>query len=380
MKILQATITYPPAVGGLDRHVKAVSDGLQQRGHQVTVYTTDLEQPMSRQRLVLPKSWDEGDQVRRFRAWRLPTIPLTISPSMGAQMGQTPADLIHAYCVWHSPTQLAWRISRKRRLPLVLNTVFSPRSGAFWKWYLNRVKEMAAEAACVIVLSQFERRLLADAGISFRRLEVIPPVVDLEPFRQPRAPIWERYGLQDRRVIVSHGRLAYGKRVDRLINALPVILESHPDAHLFIAGPDYGDEARLRGLVQSLDLNRSVTFAGFLSEEDLVSALQHAVLFAMTTDFELFGIVLIEAMAAGAPIVAPRGTAVPEVVRDGKTGLLYDWDSSEDLAAKVDSIFSRRELRLSLVEAGKSEAHSRFNFGACLSQIESVYEKALRGW
>jgi glycosyltransferase involved in cell wall biosynthesis len=174
------------------------------------------------------------------------------------------------------------------------------------------------------------------------------------------------------------GRIAYGKRIDRLIRAMPTVLAAHSDARLLIVGPDYGDVARLRELVRSLRLDDSVRFTGPLDQDDVISVLQHATAFAMTTDFELFGITLIEAMASGCAVVAPDVASVPNVVREGVTGLLYKNDDVDDLARNLNLVLRDEPLRRQLVNAGKTEAATRFNFERNLDALEEIYRTATR--
>ena len=374
MKIVHATITYPPALGGLDRYVKETAEGLVHRGHKVVVVTSDLEQPFSRRRLAVADHADAAE-VHRLHALRIPRIGFPFAPAMGRVIQRSGADVIHAHCVFHSSAYYAWRAARRNRIPLILNTVFSPRSGWFWKWYRATANRIMSDAACIFGISEFEKQLLVQAGLAPARVAVLAPAVDLEPLRRPRPSVFPRYGIENKRVIVSLGRIASGKRVDRLIAAMPVVLRSHPEAHLLIIGPDYGAEARLKEFALSLSLQRAITFAGPLAADDVTAALQWCTVFAMTSDFELFGITLIEAMAAGAPVVAPDIAAVPFVVRDNETGLLYAHESPEELAVKLILVMSDEDLRLRLIGAGKSESETRFDFGRNLDRLEETYKR-----
>ncbi len=376
MRIVQATITYPPAVGGVDRWVKEISESLVKRGNHVVVATTDLEQPFSRSLLTVPPSYPDLAEVHRLTTQRIPRIGFPFALGMKSVIRNSRADVIHAHCVAHSPTLLSWQVARQLRIPLVINAVYSPRSGAFWSRYLRFANRMMNDAACVIAMSEFEKRLLAEAGVSKDKVHVIPPVVDLATFKTPRPSPLEKFGLAGKRVIVSLSRLAFGKRVDRLIQALPGLLKKHPEARLMIIGPDYGDETRLRQITHSLKLDEFVVFTGSFEKEDSAAALQSATAFVMTTDFELFGITLIEAMAAGTPIVAANITAVPFVIRDGKTGLLFNHRSSQDLEAKLDLLLSDEGLSQRLIAAGRHEAATRFDFQNNMDRLEEIYDRA----
>ena len=377
MNIVQTSITYPPALGGLDRYVKETSEGLAKRGHHVVVVTTNLEQPLSRRTLTIPSSYKDLVEVHRLPTFRLPRLGFPFAPAMRSVIPQAVPEVIHAHCILHSSAGYGWRAAKNAGVPFILNTIFSPRTGWFWRWYLRWAKQVMREADCVIAISDFERELLVQAGLKREKVTILAPGVDLAPLRIPRTSIFPRYGIGLNRVIVSLSRLAYGKRVDRLIEAMPAILRKHPDVRLFIIGPDYGDEGRLRQITSSLQLDAFVTFAGPLSQDDVAAALQASSAFAMTSDFELFGITLIEAMAAGTPVIAPNIASVPNVLRDCKTGLLYESRSSDDLAQKLNSVLTDDGLRLRLIAEGQHEAGTRFDFKKNLDSLEAIYSTAL---
>ena len=147
MNIVQTSITYPPAIGGLDRYVKETSEGLVHRGHQVTVLTTDLEQPFSRQRLTIPKTYIDDANVLRLATWRIPRIGFPVMIGVKSVIARISPEIIHAHCVLHSSALLAWQAARRKNIPFVLNTIMSPRSGFFWKfWYEGQTRLMMNEA------------------------------------------------------------------------------------------------------------------------------------------------------------------------------------------------------------------------------------------
>ena len=84
-------------------------------------------------------------------------------------------------------------------------------------------------------------------------------------------------------------------------------------------------------------------------------------------------------MAAGAPVVAANVTAVPFVVRDRETGLLFDHQSSEDLESKLHLVLSDEGLRQRLIEAGRQEAATRFDFQRNMDKLEEIYDRARKG-
>ena len=107
MNIVQTTITYPPALGGLDRYVKETSEGLAQRGHRVTVVTTNLEQPLSRRCVAIPAGHVDRVDVHRLRTWRIPRVGFPIAQGMKSIILNCDPGLIHAHCVLHSTALFA---------------------------------------------------------------------------------------------------------------------------------------------------------------------------------------------------------------------------------------------------------------------------------
>src|SRR4051794_4644410 len=102
MNIVQTSITYPPAIGGLDRYVKETSEGLVRRGHDVTVVTTDLEQPFSRKRMTIPGSHSDAAHVLRLPTWRIPRLGFPIMIGVKSVIARISPEVIHAHCVLHS--------------------------------------------------------------------------------------------------------------------------------------------------------------------------------------------------------------------------------------------------------------------------------------
>jgi glycosyltransferase involved in cell wall biosynthesis len=353
-----------------------MSEGLVRRGHQVTVVTSNLEQPYSRKQLRIPPDYCDLAKVHRLPTFRIPRIGFPIPEGAGTVIRNSQPDIIHAHCALHSVAPIAWRAAKRLRVPFVLHTVFSPRHGLFWRGYFSILRAMIRDAAAVIVISEFERNLLIQAGLSQKRVVVLFPGVDLTTFETRKPPILARYGLEKQRVVVSLCRLAFGKRVDRLLQALPGILKRFPDTRLLIIGPDYGDEARLRKITSELKIEEFVTFSGALPEPEVAAALQEAAAFVMTSDFELFGITLIEAMAAGTVVIAPDVASVPNVVRNEATGLLYKYDDPEDLKTKLNRALGNENLRMALIEAAAQDVETRFAFATNLDRLEEIYTRA----
>ncbi|AKB69079.1 glycosyltransferase family 4 protein [Methanosarcina mazei] len=149
------------------------------------------------------------------------------------------------------------------------------------------------------------------------------------------------------------GRLLKIKGLDILIKALPIVKKSIPDIHLYVAGNGSQCE-KIRVLVRELGLERNVTFLGFIySEREKIDTLKSMDIFAIPSRFESSSIVLIEALAAGIPVVATNVGGMPEILDYGKYGILVEPDNPVRLAEGIIKLLDNPELRRKLSEDGK---------------------------
>jgi phosphatidylinositol alpha-1,6-mannosyltransferase len=155
-------------------------------------------------------------------------------------------------------------------------------------------------------------------------------------------------------VILSVSRLAHdveSKGLGHLIEALPAVRRSVPEARLLIAGDGVG-RRRLEALAARLAPDGAIQFVGAASTSELARLYGSSDIFALPSLREGFGLVFIEALAAGTPVVAARAGAVPEVVRDGEVGLLCDYGDVPTLAAMITHLVTQREMRDRLARNG----------------------------
>jgi glycosyltransferase involved in cell wall biosynthesis len=168
------------------------------------------------------------------------------------------------------------------------------------------------------------------------------------------------------------GRLALQKGQRHLIAAMPLLLERVPRAHAVIAGG--GDlEKFLRDLAQELGVSERVHVLGPRKD---VPALMHAMdVFAMPSIWEGFGLVLLEAMAAGRPIVASAVATIPEVVVDGETGLLVPSGDPLALAEALARLAEEPALARKLGEAGRERLRRHFSLEKMVGDTELLYRE-----
>ena len=214
---------------------------------------------------------------------------------------------------------------------------------------LNRllVKRIGRYAAVSAVTRD---RFLAWSRVSSRHMEYLPNTVDLQEFSPgPKEPALEaRYGIRGRRVLLTVGRLVAAERYkgfDAVIEVLPRLLEKNPDLAYLIVG-DGTDRQRLQERVRSEGLDDCVRFAGYISEREKAGHYRLADVYVMPSKGEGFGIVLLEALASGIPVVASKVDGSREAVLDGQMGILVNPDVPEEIVRAVEQALNISERRV----------------------------------
>ncbi len=221
----------------------------------------------------------------------------------------------------------------------------------------------------VVVNSHNTKRIVTETfAVPDSRVLILHPGVDTTRFRPvpPDPECRARLGWRDRRVVLTVGALQKRKGQDMMIRALVDIRRRCPDVLYAIAGEGW-ERAYLDALVASLDLGSAVQFCGVPDESLLVEYYQHCDLFALPnrqvgSDIEGFGIVCLEAQAAGKPVVVGRSGGAPETVVAGTTGEVVACERPEELAAAVVDLLEDPARRKQMGEAARRHAVEQFDW------------------
>ena len=201
--------------------------------------------------------------------------------------------------------------------------------------YLLRYIDMA-----VSVSELTKRRFLDWAPLSAQKVEILPNAIDIDSYRPGEKPesLIERYGLQNKIVIMTLGRISANeqyKGFDEVIDVIPLLLQEIPNVIYLLCG-DGDDRKRLEEKVEKLGLQQHVIFTGYVSEEEKVEHYRLADVYVMPSHGEGFGIVLLEAMACGIPVVASKVDGGREALRDGILGIIVDPGDLDDIRSAIN--------------------------------------------
>lgn len=389
------------AVGGVDAggqnvHVEALSRALARAGHEVTVHTrrdsADLPARVVTEDGVVVEHLPAGPAEALPKDELLPYIG-DLGRELADRFAADPPDVVHAH-FWMSglaalsaTRQTAAGAGADRPEPPVVQTFhalgvtkkrFQGRHDTSPPVRIRFERALARDVAAVIATSTEEAHELVRLGAGRQRITVLPCGVDVEQFT-PDGPAAQRDSL---RRVLSIGRLVPRKGFDTVVRALPAV----PDTELLIVGgPAAGDLAgdreatRLRRLADRLGVADRVRLVGAVPRPDMPALLRSADLVVCSPWYEPFGIVPLEAMACGVPVVATAVGGFLDTVVDGATGTLIPPQRPDRLASAMRKLLAEPFWREAYGTAGVDRARSRYSWERIAAGTLAVYESVLGG-
>ncbi|MBN2032996.1 MAG: glycosyltransferase family 4 protein, partial [Deltaproteobacteria bacterium] len=238
----------------------------------------------------------------------------------------------------------------------------------------------------IIANSNFTRNLLIKGGVDAQRIRVIHPGTDPHQFCPGPKPneLIHQMNLSERKVALSVGRLTVRKGQDMTIEAWPKVLEKVPNAVYLIVGTgEY--EHHLRELAKKMGVERSICFIGEVTAEELPRIYRMADLFIMPSrqlpgsrDVEGFGIVYLEAGASGLPCIGGRCGGIPDAIEDGRTGILVDGDSPNEIALAVVDLFNNPKRASSMGDMARHRVLESFTWERSATNIRRLIDSIER--
>jgi glycosyltransferase involved in cell wall biosynthesis len=295
--------------------------------------------------------------------------------AVASHLAAVNADVVHnhMYRAEVVGTQAAWALAAAgRRRPLVVGTVHSSRVRSEEDRELLR--RLTPKMDHLIAVSRASVRKLEDEGRVAAPISLIYNGVDLARYDEPEVccTLQAEYGIPAGAPVVGVvARLEPEKGHPTLLDAWPLVLASVPNAHLLIVGEGSQREA----LEEQAANLASVHFTG---RRDDVPAVTAALDVAVLPSYrEAQGLSILEAMALARPVVASAVGGIPEMVEDGRTGLLVPPRDPEALAAAITRLLLDHPFADTLGKAGKDLVHERFCVELMVRAVESIYDEAV---
>lgn len=378
--------------GGMNVYVRELSRQMVERGYAVDVFTR-------RERPDTPEIIETDGGVRVAHVAAGPIAPMDKEVLVAyvdafaagvdafARAHGLRYDLVHSH-YWLSglagkTLQAAWGVPHL----VMFHTLGEAKNRArpTEREPLERIageRLVARTADRIVVATSHERDLLAQCyGARPEDIDVVPCGVDLDVF-QPldKDAARRQLGLaDDERIILFVGRIEPLKGIDILISAAAQLHEEADFFHAVIVGGDARAKTRVRelkSLATSLGVEHHVSFVGPVDHERLPLYYSAADVCVVPSFYESFGLVAVEAMACGTPVVASRVGGLVTTVRDGETGYLVPWRCPEPFAERLDLLLRNDELRASLGGAAR-QAVQRFRWSNVAEAMDAIYSRLL---
>lgn len=406
MHIAHLLRKYNPAEwGGTETVILQLTDGLRRQSVDATVYCPSIGASNAHDPLA-----EAGCRIRRFNA----CVPIWgISPERRRQMVAVGGNLLsfgllrmlwtnRNLSVVHSHTLgriggIGLTVARRRRLPFVLTVhggvydlpeplrrSFSAPQPGGWEWgkpfgLLLRSRRVLDEADAILTCNRREAVLIRQRHPD-RRVIVQPHGVPAEVYAtDQRAAALAAYPqLRGREVVLSLGRIDAVKNQRWVVEQFPAVLQRHPRALLVLAGActdeEYGRELQRR--IEELGLQPHVLITGKLPPADprLIGLLQTARVAMLQSISETFGLVILEAWAAGTPAISSRTSGASALIEHGRNGWLFDLHRPESFHGAIDVVLTNEDARANAIAAGRERVIAEYDTRVLAARVRTLYE------
>jgi glycosyltransferase involved in cell wall biosynthesis len=386
MRIAHICQTYPPMISGQALMTSQLATGLSARGHKNMVFAAS-DSGQSYQKVEKDVLVDRTQSIQNpfragqhFFAWPY--------QKLAEKLSQFNPDLIHVHDPT-SPAMLALKAKRELDIPALITvhqlpwfisshvpnilTLDQQVEAQLWKygsWILKQFDGTVAPTRTIADIIENE------VGIP---VEAISNGIDLDTYHNSPQDmklgyaILEKYGiLKDKPIILHVGQLTHEKRADVAVQASLRAMQK-TDAQLLVVGdgPKLGD---LKSLCKEAGLSKNCFFTGFIkSKAELSSLYNLSSVFVTASPIETQGLVVLEAAACGLPIVAVNATCIPELVKNGKNGILVPEHDEKSMADSLEIILKSRHLAKRMGNAGKGIAQGH-DVESTIRKYESLYK------
>ena len=370
------TDSYFPTIDGVVVSLTSTSQELKKQGHEVVVFAPE---PTGGSADQLPDRviWLPAFGFREYETYRSALFPTSIVSLVRSEQ----PDIIHSHGIGFMGLQ-ALIASRQTKIRNVLtyHTLLHEAADHYappimpvdvmvrLAWFYQ--KSFLKRPHAVITPTRAIRDELEGYGIRARRWEAIATGVDCERF-SPNVSgkeVRDKYGLDDCQMILTVGRVAKEKNLELLLAGFKELINKEKCAKLLIVGKGPAME-EYQNLTKEMNLDQNVVFTGFIPDSQLASYYAACDAFAIASKFETQGIAAVEAMASGKPIAGMRSKALPEIIREGENGYLFD-DDQKSCADALDRAINDR----SDVSAGARRTGLEFSLDKCTAKLVDLYK------
>ena len=291
-------------------------------------------------------------------------------------------DIIHLHC-FNNTSIIGFFAKKILKKPLIANLIgddiydpIVPVHENQWKYYSRVInKSSAIVAACT-----FGKKLIKEKT-GKEDIKIIPWGIDTNKFKRleisDTSHLKKKYDIADTdKVVIAVQRPDSRKKVEILIHAAKKVIDKIPNTKFLIVG-DGPERAKLENLTKELHLAQNVIFTGKISEDELIRCYSIADIFSIHTLHEGFGIVYIEAMSMGLPIVTTYAHGNEDIIENGKNGFMVEPNNPDKLAEKIIFLLVNDEIRNEIARHNREEAVEKYDLNNIARRWKELYCEVL---
>ena len=358
-------------------------------GHDVTIYTTDLDFSNGPNKFNknLPRLEKfEKFKINRTHVWFSLKL-FFINSSMLKEIQNDKPDIIHTIGLRSYQSIVAWRASKKLKIPLIISDQGGLTTHPFltqssivlqilYKIQNYFIKKIINDSTAISAANEYEKEIFSNINKK-SKIEIIRNGVNLETLVS-KQNFREKYQI-DSKFILFVGRFSRSKGIETLIHSLNKIKNEKEilDTKLVIMGVDFGFEKEMEGLIQKLNLSDKILVIKNPPREDVISAYGESEFLVLPSQWELSPLVPLESFAFKKPVISTKSHGIPFTVKDGKTGILVEPENPDELSKAITKLLLDDKLREQLGVSGYDFVHEECNSVSMAKNSLRLYEQVL---
>ena len=359
-------------------------------GHDVTIYTTDLDfsNGPTKFNKELPRNEKlENFTINRTHSW-LSVKLFFINPSIYKQILKDKPDIIHTIGLRSFQSIMAWLVSKKTNVPLIstdqggLTThPFLKQSSLIFKIIYKIqdyfIKNVLKHSSIVCAANEYEKEIFLEL-YEKSNVEIVRNGVNLESLVSKKN-FKKQYEI-DSNFVLFVGRFSRSKGIAVLIDAIKIIKDdlTRLNTRLVIMGVDFGYEDEMMETIEKYDLTKFITIIKNPPREDVISAYGESEFLVLPSVWELSPLVPLESFAFKKPVISTNSHGIPYTVQHNKNGILVEPDNPTELANAIKNLLENPVLIQKLGEEGYNFVKSECNCVSMASNVLNLYEKTLK--
>lgn len=360
---------FYPIKGGAENYILNLALNVKNDGHEVHVFTSDRK---GKEVIEKKEEVYKGIKIHRFRPRLDLTLYLSFNPSLARTFLKEDLDIVHVSgfgFIWYDLILIIKKL--KSRRTKFINTPHGPFMALssynflfkILKVIYTKIQKIFLNWLYDIVLADntFQWRWIIKDGIDKQKIRLVPPGIRAERIEQKITEeevsnFIQKYGLKKAFVISNLGRISEYKGIQDVISILPKLVRIRPDIIFLIMGRDEGYVRTLKSQAERKRVLGYVRFITDISEEEKFVALEVSNIFVFPSEWEAFGIAMLEAMTRGNALVSTRTEGGKFLVTEGVNGYLYNFGDTEKLFDLLKSLIENKEKLSHMKEENRKKA------------------------